>query len=96
MSKVESIAVQLLKLRIFFATIPTVARKEGDVVPDEDQPEEFEALDLLLEVFLKGEGKQYNKNANYDFLASVFANVSTVHYILYSISPQRLISLYPP
>ncbi|GJN92101.1 hypothetical protein Rhopal_005130-T1 [Rhodotorula paludigena] len=38
--------------------------------------EEIAALDLLLEVFLKGEGKKYNPNANYDFLASVFANVS--------------------
>lgn len=44
----------------------------------ETTTEEIAALDLLLEVFLKGEGKQYNANANYDFLASVFANVSLV------------------
>ncbi|BGP52688.1 hypothetical protein JCM8202_004785 [Rhodotorula sphaerocarpa] len=42
------------------------------------QASEFElpALDLLLEVFLKGDDKKYNPNATYDFLASVFANVS--------------------
>lgn len=37
---------------------------------------EIPALDLLLEVFLKGDSKKYNPNATYDFLASVFANVS--------------------
>ncbi|GAA5981203.1 hypothetical protein JCM10908_004021 [Rhodotorula pacifica] len=37
---------------------------------------ELPALDLLLEVFLKGDSKKYNPNATYDFLASVFANVS--------------------
>lgn len=44
------------------------------------QASEFElpALDLLLEVFLKGDDKKYNPNATYDFLASVFANVSLV------------------
>lgn len=46
--------------------------------------EEIAALDLLLEVFLKGEGKKYNPNANYDFLASVFANVSLVRRLLSS------------
>lgn len=39
---------------------------------------EIPALDLLLEVFLKGDSKKYNPNATYDFLASVFANVSLV------------------
>jgi hypothetical protein len=40
-----------------------------------DRKSEFEipALDLLLEVFLKGDSKKYNPNATYDFLASVFA-----------------------
>lgn len=45
---------------------------------EEGKEEEVHALELLLEVFLRGEGKKYNPNANYDFLASVFANVSTV------------------
>ncbi|GAA6058510.1 hypothetical protein JCM10212_006949 [Sporobolomyces blumeae] len=45
--------------------------RRADAVEDE-----ISALDLLLEVHLRGEGKKYNPNANYDFLASVFANVS--------------------
>lgn len=72
MSKLESVSRQLLALRLSFA-VPA----EGDSVADGTM-EELEALDVLLEVFLKGEGKKYNPNANYDFLASVFANVSTV------------------
>lgn len=76
MSKLESISMQLLGLKIPFAK-PAEKLEEGQ----EARPvevEDIEALELLLEVFLKGEGKKYNPNANYDFLASVFANVSTV------------------
>ncbi|SCV68378.1 BQ2448_499 [Microbotryum intermedium] len=86
LSKLEDVSMQLLGLRVPFSISnfskstdkdaqdderPTKIAKEGDT-------DEIEALELLLEVFLKGEGKQYNPNANYDFLASVFANVSTI------------------
>lgn len=36
------------------------------------------ALEELADVFVKGVDKMYNKQANYDFLASVFANLSMV------------------
>lgn len=85
MSKLESVSRQLLDLRLSFA-VPA----EGDSVAD-GTTEELEALDVLLEVFLKGEGKKYNPNANYDFLASVFANVSTVS----SLAPEVTSSADP-
>lgn len=66
LTKLETVSVQLLKLSLPFP--------KADGTGDED----LMALDLLLEVFLKGEGKKFNPNANYDFLASVFADVSTV------------------
>ncbi|GAA5846764.1 hypothetical protein JCM9279_004431 [Rhodotorula babjevae] len=91
MSKLDAVARQILALRVPFTIVtsePSPA-PEGTTDDDahEDAPaakmakletatEEIAALDLLLEVFLKGEGKKYNPNANYDFLASVFANVS--------------------
>jgi len=67
LSKLEKVSYQLLKLTL------DVPKAEG-----EEGTDSIYALDLLLEIFLKGEGKKYNKSANYDFLASVFANVSTV------------------
>lgn len=66
LSKLETVSHQLLKLTL---AVPTAT---------EGETEDLIALDVMLEVFLKGEGKKYNPNANYDFLASVFANVSTV------------------
>ncbi|GAA6036012.1 hypothetical protein JCM8097_005214 [Rhodosporidiobolus ruineniae] len=87
MSKLDLVSKQILGLRVPFTIsepAPSAAEptKDGEE-KDEDKPtavqattDEIAALDLLLEVFLKGEGKQYNPNANYDFLASVFANVS--------------------
>lgn len=80
MSKIEKVSLQLLKLRLSFATTPNVLLDPA-AEPPSTEPREIEvveALDVLLEVFLKGEGKKYNPNANYDFLASVFANVSTI------------------
>lgn len=75
MSKIEHVSLQLLRLRVPY----TIKAAEGDAPSTiEASTEEIEALELLLEVFLKGDGKQYNPNATYDFLASVFANVSTV------------------
>jgi hypothetical protein len=35
-------------------------------------------VDNLLEVFVRGESKKYNKDASYHFLAGVFANLSSV------------------
>lgn len=84
LSKVEQVSLQLLGLRVPF-TIRPEAVDESDkdkTVPaapvDAPIEDEIAALDLLLEVFLRGEGKKYNPNATYDFLAPVFANVSTV------------------
>ncbi|GAA5899390.1 Hgh1p [Sporobolomyces salmoneus] len=84
MSKLDTVSLQILNLRVPFSVAPSpsagsskgdehvekVARKSPAV------EDEILALDLLLEVHLKGEGKKYNPNANYDFLASVFANIS--------------------
>lgn len=94
MSKVESVSVQLLASRINLTTLPATsknaqmmaARGEGEI-------NEYEALDLMLEVFLEGEGKKYNPNANYDFLASVFANVSTVSSCR-SLAPLSILIIY--
>lgn len=93
MSKVEHVSMLLLGLRVPFIvrsedemnaeSAGDKAEEAADPAPkkarvEEGVEEEVHALELLLEVFLRGEGKKYNPNANYDFLASVFANVSTV------------------
>ncbi|BGP28547.1 Protein hgh1 [Rhodotorula toruloides] len=74
MSKLDSVSRQILGLRVPVGTKPSAG--EGETVAAAEDDDEIAALDLLLEVFLRGEGKKYNPNANYDFLASVFANVS--------------------
>ncbi|GAA5828131.1 hypothetical protein JCM11251_002603 [Rhodosporidiobolus azoricus] len=86
MSKLDTVSRQILGLRVPFTIRPDASSaaeaKEGEASAskvartEEETTDEIMALDLLLEVFLKGEGKKYNPNANYDFLASVFANVS--------------------
>ena len=85
MSKLDAVARQILALRVPFTLVadePAPAaegeEEKAATVKLETSTDEIAALDLLLEVFLKGEGKKYNPNANYDFLASVFANVSLV------------------
>ncbi|SCZ90269.1 BZ3500_MvSof-1268-A1-R1_Chr1-3g01882 [Microbotryum saponariae] len=86
LSKLEHLSMQLLGLRVPFNVSKFSKATDKDAEDDErpskivkeGETDEIEALELLLEVFLKGEGKQYNPNANYDFLASVFANVSTI------------------
>lgn len=86
LSKVEEVSLRLLGLRVPFTIRPESeqAGKDGEdatttpAAVEEVIEDEISALDLLLEVFLKGEGKKYNPNATYDFLAPVFANVSTV------------------
>ncbi|POY70380.1 hypothetical protein BMF94_6661 [Rhodotorula taiwanensis] len=89
MTKLDSAARDLVALHVPFRFVDadsTAASAPGDAdeaAPPEPKKQkvetsEFElpALDLLLEVFLKGDDKKYNPNATYDFLASVFANVS--------------------
>ncbi|GAA6002814.1 hypothetical protein JCM10207_007695 [Rhodosporidiobolus poonsookiae] len=84
MSKLDTVSKQIVALRVPFTIRPTATSEpaEGEepatkaARADEETTDEISALDLLLEVFLKGEGKKYNPNANYDFLASVFANIS--------------------
>ncbi|GAA5909228.1 hypothetical protein JCM6882_003772 [Rhodosporidiobolus microsporus] len=87
MSKLDTVSSQILSLRVPFtirADAPSEEATEGAADKPattaggvvEETTDEIAALDLLLEVFLKGEGKKFNPNANYDFLASVFANVS--------------------
>ncbi|GAA5871941.1 hypothetical protein JCM3774_000735 [Rhodotorula dairenensis] len=92
MTKLDSAARDLVALRIPFqishddSPAPSADGAEASSSSTTAQPapkptlqeSEFElpALDLLLEVFLKGDSKKYNPNATYDFLASVFANVS--------------------
>ncbi|KAK4055296.1 Protein hgh1 [Microbotryomycetes sp. JL201] len=87
LSKIEQISMQLLGLHV-----PFVMRAEQPATEDQPAggkdssderstkvrsvEEEIPALDLLLEVFSRGEGKKWNPNATYDFLAPVFANVA--------------------
>ncbi|KDE09677.1 hypothetical protein, variant 2 [Microbotryum lychnidis-dioicae p1A1 Lamole] len=86
LSKLEHVSMQLLGLRVPF-NVSNFSKATDEDAQDDERPSKIakegetdgiEALELLLEVFLKGEGKRYNPNANYDFLASVFANVSTI------------------
>ncbi|GAA6023679.1 hypothetical protein JCM11491_005270 [Sporobolomyces phaffii] len=89
MSKLDTVSHQILNLRVPFSVAPSASSSSSTSdAPKTDEhvekaarkspavEDEIYALDLLLEVHLKGEGKKYNPNANYDFLASVFANVS--------------------
>jgi len=113
MSKLDAVARQILALRVPFTIVTSEPSPAPEGTADdnahEDAPaakmakletatEEIAALDLLLEVFLKGEGKKYNPNANYDFLASVFANVSLVRRPLAprAPSPAPRAALTPP
>jgi len=90
MSKLDSVSLQILNLRVPFSVAPSPSASTSATPDKADEhvekaarkspavEDEILALDLLLEVHLKGEGKKYNPNANYDFLASVFANISLV------------------
>jgi hypothetical protein len=89
MSKLDSVSLQILRLRVPFSVAPSPSSSSSTATKEDEHVEkvartshtsedEILALDLLLEVHLKGEGKKYNPNANYDFLASVFANISLV------------------
>ncbi|GAA5844806.1 hypothetical protein JCM3766R1_003322 [Sporobolomyces carnicolor] len=86
MSKLDTVSLQILNLRVPFSVAPSPSSSSAAAKDDEHvekaartspaNEDEILALDLLLEVHLRGEGKKYNPNANYDFLASVFANIS--------------------
>lgn len=88
MSKLDTVSLQILNLRVPFSVAPSPSSSSAAAKDDEHvekaartspaTEDEILALDLLLEVHLRGEGKKYNPNANYDFLASVFANISLV------------------
>lgn len=90
MSKLDTVSLQILNLRVPFSVAPSPSTSTSTATNKSDEhvekvarkspavEDEILALDLLLEVHLKGEGKKYNPNANYDFLASVFANISLV------------------
>jgi len=91
MSKLDTVSQQILNLRVPFSVAPSPSSSSStaETTKDDEHVEkaarkspavedEILALDLLLEVHLRGEGKKYNPNANYDFLASVFANISLV------------------
>ena len=55
-----------------------------NVQPIQDLSSSAQAMDQLIDVFVKGPNKEYNKEAEFHFLASVFANMSVVsiNYIL--------------
>ncbi|KAM0793364.1 hypothetical protein ACM66B_000819 [Microbotryomycetes sp. NB124-2] len=88
LSKIEQISLQLLGLQVPFvmrSDQPTTNSDEATAGKDASDErsakvrsveEEIPALILLLEVFSRGEGKKWNPNATYDFLAPVFANVA--------------------
>lgn len=77
MSKNQSIAKKLVPTLIVNAQQP----QENNPQSNFDQENKVKAvepghLDRLLKVFVCGESKQFNKNAEFHFLAGVFANVS--------------------
>ncbi|KAI9595615.1 hypothetical protein BDF19DRAFT_422488 [Syncephalis fuscata] len=64
LTKEKTIAVKLIA-----AAVPSV-----ETLSDKST----RALTQLLEVFVRGSNKMYNKNADYHYLASVFANITLV------------------
>ncbi|OMH83509.1 Protein HGH1-like protein [Zancudomyces culisetae] len=62
LTKNPTITDKIIKLNV---------QKAGDLCESE------RAIDQLTEVFVKGVDSLYNKNANYHFLASAFADIST-------------------
>jgi hypothetical protein len=62
-TKIEVISTKLLSL---------------NAQPIKDLSSSMQAMDQLVDVFVKGLNKEYNKEAEFHFLASVFANVSMV------------------
>ncbi|KAK9766856.1 Protein hgh1 [Basidiobolus ranarum] len=62
-SKSESVCVKLM---------------EATSTPVDSLTKSHRVIDQLAEVFVKGYERQYNSNAEYHFLASVFANITTI------------------
>ncbi|RKP39789.1 hypothetical protein BJ085DRAFT_24857, partial [Dimargaris cristalligena] len=67
LSKHESIAAKLLTIN----TPPPPALRSD---PSKDQPAPL--MDQLCDVFVRGMDKKYNQDADYNYLASVFANIT--------------------
>lgn len=66
MSKDDSVATTILDLK-------REKPKEEWKVSDSEM-----AMDQLMDLFVKGEGKTLNKEANFDYLAYFFADVARV------------------
>jgi len=66
MSKDDSVATRILDLK-------REKPKEEWKVSDSEM-----AMDQLMDLFVKGEGKTLNKEANFDYLAYFFADVARV------------------
>lgn len=78
LSKLDSVLLSLLDVTASSSVAPPHLEKLGISGPQAGSERRGSALDALVEVFAKGEGKKLNKQANYDFLSSVFANLSSV------------------
>lgn len=81
LSKLDSVLHLLLDLTASSCISPVHLEAITFSSRQEDRDREGSALDALVEVFARGEGKKLNKQANYDFLASLFANLSSVSLI---------------
>ena len=51
---------------------------DAEIQPTDELSSSTRAIDQLLDAFVKGANNSYNKNANFHFLASVFADVTIV------------------
>jgi hypothetical protein len=64
---------------------------DAKVAPLEGLSESTRLMDHLVEAFHKGVGKNYNPQAEFHFLASVFANASAVSQsVMYVVSNTRI------
>ncbi|CAO3678912.1 unnamed protein product [Umbelopsis vinacea] len=81
MTKYEPICVKLI---------------DGTATPLSGLTESTRLMDHLVEVFHKGVGKEYNPQAEFHFLASVFANSSAIrHGRVYFVEPAKHDDLAP-
>jgi Domain of unknown function (DUF383) len=61
------------------AKSPRIEILLGLKVPEVPGLRENNALGQLMEVFVLGESKKWNQNANYDFLANVWGDLTRVY-----------------